>query len=120
MYSLPRPQFNRLASLAIVMLLSACGGGGMAGQSSTPGPAAAPAPAAAASDVPLPQLASVPAQLPWNDPILGGYTVIAAAAPTDTGGEAPYPDLRMLPTRTMAFEPVVYGDVADVAVTSAP
>jgi hypothetical protein len=37
---------------------------------------------------------------------------------TTTVGEAPYPDLRMLPTRIMPFEPVVFGDVSLVAVTS--
>lgn len=140
---LPRHPINGLACLAIAALLSACGGGGTAEQPSTAGPvvAASTAPAAPAapppspasidspsnaasailtSDVPVPQPASAPAQLPWDDPIAGGYTVTPAAAPTDTGGEAPYPDLRMLPTRTMAFEPVVYGDVAGVAVTRAP
>lgn len=135
--------FNCLAGLAIVALLSACGGGGTAGQPSPPGAAAAastaPAPAAApspspastdapsnaatamlASDVPVPQPASAPPQFSSGDPATGGYTLIPAVAPTDTGGEAPYPDLRNLPTRAMSFEPVVYGDVAGVAVTPAP
>lgn len=137
----PRHQFNCLAGLAIVALLSACGGG-TAGQSALPGSAvAAPAPAAASasapspastdspsnaapailtSEVPVTQPASTPEALPWNDPAAGGYTLIAAAAPADTGSEAPYPDLRNLPTRAMAFESVVYGDVGGVAVTPAP
>jgi hypothetical protein len=113
-------QLNRLAGLAIAVLLSACGGGGggTSEQSSILAPAVAlspaPPPAGAPSlsadplshaaaailtaDVPVPQPASVPAQLPWDDPVAIGYAVIPAAAPTDTGGEAPYPDLRMLPT----------------------
>jgi hypothetical protein len=46
-----------------------------------------------------------------------GYFIPSTEVAT-TVGEAPYPDLRMLPTRIMPFEPVVFGDVALVAVTS--
>jgi hypothetical protein len=139
-----RHRFNCFAGLAIAALLSACGGGGSpapSAQSSLPGAAAAPStapvPAAAAgpaspdapssaatpvqaSEVPVPQPASVPAQLPWDDPAAIGYTVIPAAPLADTGGEAPYPDLRGLPTRAMAFESVAFGDVTGVAVKPAP
>jgi hypothetical protein len=45
-------------------------------------------------------------------------TLVAAAQVTTTTGEAPYPDLRMLPTRIMPFEPIAFGDVSLVAVTS--
>lgn len=134
MKSLLRHPFHCLAALAVTALLSACGGGGTAGQPSPPGSAvAAPAPspvtagapsnapgAALTSDVPVPQPASAPAQFSPDDLAGGGYTLIPAAAPADTGGEAPYPDLRNLPTQAMPFEPVAYGDVAGVAVTAAP
>jgi hypothetical protein len=46
-----------------------------------------------------------------------GY-LIPSTDVTTTAGEAPYPDLRMLPTRIMPFEPIVFGDVSRVAVTS--
>lgn len=108
MQPLLRHPFNCLAGLAIVALLSACGGGGTGGESPTPGAAVA------ASAAPA------PAQFSSGDPAAGGYTLIPAVAPTDSGGEAPYPDLRNLPTRAMSFEPVAYGDVAGVAVTPAP
>lgn len=135
-----RHPFNCFAGLAIAALLSACGGGTSA-QSSLPGaaaapstaplPAAAPAPASPdapssaatpvqTSEVPVPQPASAPTQIPWDDPAATGYTVIPAAPLADTGGEAPYPDLRNLPTRAMAFESVAFGDVAGVAVKPAP
>ena len=124
--NLLRPhQFNRIAILAMVVLLSACGGG----TASNPVPAApSPAAAPASSGPPLnTQTALVgseaaaprPAQFPWDDPVAGGSTVLPAAAPTDTGSGPPYPDLRLLPTQVTAFEPVVFGDVAGVGVTSA-
>lgn len=137
MKHLPSPRFHCLALLAIMALLSACGGGS-AGKSSAAGPAAAVPPAAGAapsppltdspskaaaptqtSDVPVPEPASAPAQLSWNDPADAGYTLIPAT-PAETGGEAPYPDLRNLPTRAMPFESVAFGDVAGVAVKPAP
>jgi hypothetical protein len=57
------------------------------------------------------------AQSSWDDVVPGTGTLVLATDVT-TGGEPPYPDLRMLPTRIMPFEPIVYGDVSSVIVTS--
>jgi hypothetical protein len=103
MKPLLRHPFHCLAALAITALLSACGGGGTAGQPSQANTAVA-----------------APAQFSSDDLAAGAYTLIPATPPTDTGGEEPYPELRNLPTQAMPFQPVAYGDVAGIAVTAAP
>lgn len=130
-------RFEYIASFAIVVLLSACGGGG-AGDSATPAPAAAAMPASPFSPVPplAPAAVGAPASnlpailAPSSDPapqpvsadaadsMPAAYTLVPASAAAETGGEAPYPDLRMLPTRITPFQPVAFGNVSAVAVTS--
>jgi hypothetical protein len=137
MTSLLPPRLNHIASFAIVALLSACGGGGggdgaapapaaAAMPASPSAPAAAPAPAAAAAPAPILPAVVAPSDLSLQpvttdaaDSMTGAYTLLPATAPADSGGEAPYPDLRMLPTRIMPFQPVAFGNVSAVAVTSA-
>jgi hypothetical protein len=132
MTSLLPSRFTHIASCAIVVLLSACGGGG--GDSTTPAPvaaampaspAAAPTPAAVAAQAPNLPAAVAPSDLSPHpvstdaaDSMTGAYTLVPATASADTGGEAPYPDLRMLPTRIMPFQPIAFGNVSAVGVTS--
>jgi hypothetical protein len=80
-------------------------------------PANAPT-VALSADLPFPPAAPEAALYPWDE-MTGAYTLLPATARIDTGGEPPYPDLRTLPTRAMAFEPVVFGDVAGIRVTPA-
>jgi hypothetical protein len=136
MTTLLHPRFKHIASFAIVVLLSACGGGG-GGDSAAPAaaampaspsssPAAAPAPAVVAAPASHLPAAVAPSDMSLQpvstdaaDSMTGASTVLPATAPADDGGEAPYPDLRMLPTRIMPFEPIAFGNVSAVAVTSA-
>jgi hypothetical protein len=105
--------------------------------SPVPAPAEAPSPASAGTvlaDVPVPPVSAAPPCAPDtcvvtphdelaassgspDVPDAQGYLVPATDV-TATAGEPLYPDLRMLPTRIMPFEPIVFGDVSLVAVTS--
>lgn len=142
-----------IACSAIVVLFSACGGGGgstdrpatlTAHVVSSPTSAAAavpsttPASAGSPSDLPAPgvpvatacppevctgtqyhELTARPGPLDAPDAQPLSDNAVPGTEPLiDTGGEAPYPDLRTLPTRIMAFEPIAYGDVSAVNVTS--
>jgi hypothetical protein len=78
-------------------------------------PAAPQCPQAGCPVTPVDELAARPVSP--DVPEAPGYLVPPTEV-TTTSGEAPYPDLRMLPTRVMPFEPVVFGDVSLVAVTS--
>jgi hypothetical protein len=99
------------------------------GTAATPAPSPAPATAseaapepAPAQTVPAPSASSpltvASATIDAADQIDGAYTLVPATAAASTGGESPYPDLSMLPTRIMAFQPIVFGDVSRIAVTS--
>jgi hypothetical protein len=163
MNPLTSSKITRMACYAMVALVSACGGAGLADKAAAPA-AAVPTPAASSqasslasppvsppvvasaeapslaaagivlADLPVP-LASGAPQCPQAGCVVTSYDELAARpvspdvpdAPgylvpptevTSTVGEAPYPDLRMLPSRIMPFEPVVFGDVSLVAVTS--
>jgi hypothetical protein len=148
MNPLIQSRIKRVACSAIVVLLSACGGGGSTDRPATLTANVTPSPAPAAPAAPMPAPAGSPSAA--YDLAAPGVSVATACPPevctgtqyqeltaragpldvtdarplsdteqlVNTGGEAPYPDLRMLPTRIMAFEPVVYGDVSSVAVTS--
>jgi hypothetical protein len=119
MKPLPTFRTNHIASFGLIVLLSACGGGGGTASPTPamPAPPAATAPAAATPAVVAP---SEPVSADAADQINGAYTLLPPSPATDSSGEAPYPDLSTLPTRIMAFEPVVYGDVSHIAVTSTP